>query len=84
MVRPGNNATGLVDVAAFAIADVELVADDRPIHRVSAVSQLAVENGVIAEVFGEVSRATRVPARAMAVFGIHESDSKRRMGLRGV
>ena len=49
-------ALGLEDVAVFAVPEVELVADDRPIHRVGAVDQLAVDDGVGAEVVGQIGR----------------------------
>jgi hypothetical protein len=69
--RPGTDAPLLVDVTAFAIANVELVAHDRPIHGMGAIGQLAVDDGMGAEVLGEHGRTTSVPARAMAILSIH-------------
>ena len=62
----------LIDVAAFAVANVELVADDGPVHRMGAVGQLAVKDGVIAEIFGNFRGAAGIPTRAMSGFRIHE------------
>ena len=56
---------GLEVVTCGAIADVELVADDRKPHRVRAEQELAVFDGMGAEVGGESGRAAAVPARAM-------------------
>ena len=56
---------GLVIVAGRAIADVELVADDRKPHRVRAEQELAVFDGVKAEVDGEIRSAAAVPTGAM-------------------
>jgi hypothetical protein len=64
---------GLEHVAAFTVPEVEFVADDRPVHRVSAVDQLPIDDGVGAEVFGQVGSAARVPAIAMTFFRVHEA-----------
>ena len=65
-VRPDlRHPRGLVIVAGRAIADVELVADDRKPHWVRAEQELAVFDGVKAEVDGEIGSAAAVPAGAM-------------------
>jgi hypothetical protein len=61
----------LEDVTPLAVPHVELVADDGPIHGVGAVEQLAIDNGVKAEVVREVGRAAGVPAGAVPGFSIH-------------
>ena len=63
----------LEHVTVFAVSQVEFVADDRPVHGVGAVDQLAVDDGVGAEVVGQVGGAARIPAFAMSFFRIHEA-----------
>ena len=61
-------------VAGGAVADVELVADDRKPHGVGAEQQLAVFDGVEARVVGNVRRPAAVPADAVTIFGsVHTS-----------
>ena len=61
----------LENIAVFAIPQVELIAHDRPIHRVCAVDELAVDDGVGPEILRQFGRAARVPAAAMSCFRIH-------------
>jgi hypothetical protein len=72
LLRPGREAARLVDIAVFAVPDVELVADDWPVHGMGAERQLAVNDGVIAEIFGEIGSAAGIPTRAMSGFRIHD------------
>ena len=67
----GRSLAWLEDVAIFAVPEIEFVADDRPVHRVGAVDQLAVDDGVGAEIVGQVGRAARIPAAAMSFFRVH-------------
>ena len=73
---PSRRADRLEIIAVRAAPDVELIADDRKPHRVRAVQQLAVFDGVKTDVRGDVAGAPPVPAGAMACF--------RRLALRGV
>ena len=66
-------APRLEDVAPLAVPQIELVTDDREEHRVRAVQQLAVHDGVDAESGGQAGRASAVPAQSMTVFGFHEA-----------
>jgi hypothetical protein len=66
-------APRLEDIAPFAITKIELIADDREEHRVGAIEQLAVHDGVDAKVHGQVDGATAVPTETMAVFRFHEA-----------
>ena len=59
------------DVAVLAVADVEFVADDGEEHRVGAVQQFPVHDGVDARVGRDGRGSASVPAQAMAVFGFH-------------
>ena len=58
-------------VAVLAIANVEVVPNDREPHRVGAIEQLAVFHGLEAEIRQDVRCAPSVPAQAMSVFGLH-------------
>jgi hypothetical protein len=59
----------LVGLATGAVADVELVADHRKHHRVRAIKQLAVGDGVVADAGRELRRPPAVPAGPMSIFG---------------
>lgn len=69
--RPGSDSARLIDVAVLAITKVEFVADDWPVHGVGAIRQLAVDDGMGAEILGDMGFATRVPTAAMAIFSVH-------------
>jgi diadenosine tetraphosphatase ApaH/serine/threonine PP2A family protein phosphatase len=62
---------GPEDITFLAIADVELVANDRPHEGMSAEEQLAVDDGVDARIVGNLRRPAPVPAAAMTFFGVH-------------
>jgi len=55
-------------LAAVAIAHVELTSDDRKPHGMGAVEQLAVFDGVTADVGGKVAGAAPVPALFVNAF----------------
>jgi hypothetical protein len=65
--------TWLEVVAVLAIANVEVVPNDREPHRVGAIEQFAVLHGLKAEIRRDVRRAPSVPAQAMTVFGLHHA-----------
>ena len=69
-------------VAVDAVAHIEGKADDRPQHRVRAVQELPVDNGVKADVDRDLGGAPAIPAQAMTIFGglIHRT-SVREVGL---
>ena len=70
-------AAGLEVVAAVAIAKVEFVADDGPVHGMSAVDQLAVNDRVRAEVLGQIGGAPAVPAAPVTFLRLHNRDDSR-------
>ena len=59
--------------APIAVAHVELVPDDGKEHWVRAEEELAVLDGVKAELQGQVRRAPAVPAGAMADFRLERN-----------
>jgi hypothetical protein len=74
-------------VAANAVADVETVTDDRKEHRVSAVEEFAVLDGLHGERGRELQGPSAVPARPVAGFrlggggvghGSHDNIARRR------
>jgi hypothetical protein len=65
--------TWLEVVAVLAIANVEVVPNDREPHRVGAIEQFAVLHGLEAEIRRDARRAPSVPAQAMTVFGLHHA-----------
>lgn len=67
----GSKPRGLEVVALDAAADVELITDHRKPHRMRAVQQLAVRDGVMADVMGNRVGAAAVPAGTMSGFWIH-------------
>jgi hypothetical protein len=70
---PNGQRTGRAKVVALgAVADVELGADDRPQHRMGAVDELAVDDGVEAHVGRDGDRSAAVPTDAMTFFGGHD------------
>src|SRR5829696_7267484 len=68
---------GLEDVAILAIPEVEFVTDNRPVHRVGAEDQLAVDNRMRPQVVRQIGSATPIPAMAVSFFRIHGADSNR-------
>ena len=77
----GTGSTGTEVVAIGAVADVELVAHDGPQHRMGAVYELAVYDGMETQVGRDGDRAAAVPTDAMTFFGGH--DGRRAMIRRG-
>ena len=60
----------LEELASAAIPDIEAVADDRKPHRMTAIEQLTIFNGLEAEVERDARRATAVPTRSMPRLGL--------------
>src|SRR5438128_829133 len=65
-----DRAERLEEVAAGAIPNVKTIADDRKPHRVAAVQELAVFDGLHAEVGWDRGRAAAVPAGAVTRFWV--------------
>jgi hypothetical protein len=53
------------------VLDIERIADDGKPHRVGAVQQVAVHDGLESKFFRDLRRAAAVPAEAVAVFWFH-------------
>jgi hypothetical protein len=68
LLRRGTQPDGPEILTGVAVANVELVADDRKPHRVGAEQEAPVFDCVKADIRGDSGRAPAIPARAVSRF----------------